>query len=111
MDIFGILDRATETALRTKMQMNFQYPMSSLNLRKKVLSMDKYLTDRIGVLQLGHIVETGVSKEIISNPIHPETCSLLSANPSPNPRVVKVRQVSMQQVLSTEEELARWTRA
>lgn len=85
MDISDILDRATETALCTKMQMNFQYPMSSLNLRKKVLFMDKYLTDRIGVLQLSHIVETGVSKEIFSNPIHPETCSLLSANPSPIP--------------------------
>ena len=95
------------------------------------LSMVKYISDRIGVLHLGHIVETGTSEEIFSNPIHPYTKSLLSANPTPNPRVEKTRQVmhydyatsgidylkgtlhnvgGMHQVLATEEELERWTR-
>ena len=95
------------------------------------LSMVKYISDRIGVLHLGHIVETGTSEEIFSNPIHPYTKSLLSANPSPNPRVEKTRQVmhydyatsgidylkgtlrnvgGTHQVLATEEELERWTR-
>lgn len=55
------------------------------------LSMVKYISDRIGVLHLGHLVETGTTEEIFSNPIHPYTKSLLSAIPLPDPRVEKVR--------------------
>lgn len=55
------------------------------------LSMVKYISDRIGVLHLGHLVETGTTEEIFTNPIHPYTKSLLSAIPSPNPRVEKNR--------------------
>ncbi|HEX3077722.1 MAG TPA: ATP-binding cassette domain-containing protein [Lachnospiraceae bacterium] len=58
------------------------------------LSMVKYISDRIGVLHLGHLVETGTTDEIFSNPIHPYTKSLLSAIPQANPRVEKTR-VSM----------------
>lgn len=53
------------------------------------LSMVKYISDRIGVLHLGHLVETGTTEEIFHNPIHPYTKSLLSAIPSPNPVVEK----------------------
>ena len=49
------------------------------------LSMVKYISDRIGVLHLGHLVETGTKEEIFSNPIHPYTKSLLSAIPHPQP--------------------------
>lgn len=49
------------------------------------LSMVKYISDRIGVLHLGHILETGTTDEIFTNPIHPYTQSLLSAIPQPNP--------------------------
>ena len=45
----------------------------------------KYISDRIGVLHLGHLVETGTTEEIFGNPIHPYTRSLLSAIPRPNP--------------------------
>ena len=55
------------------------------------LSMVKYISDRIGVLHLGHLLETGTTEEIFSNPIHPYTRSLLSAIPSPNPIVEKAR--------------------
>ena len=55
------------------------------------LSMVKYISDHIGVLHLGHLVETGTTEEIFNNPIHPYTKSLLSAIPSPNPRVEKNR--------------------
>ena len=53
------------------------------------LSMVKYISDRIGVLHLGRMLETGTKEEIFSNPLHPYTRSLLSAIPSPNPRVEK----------------------
>ncbi len=55
------------------------------------LSMVKYISDRIGVLHLGHLLETGTTDEIFSNPIHPYTKSLLSAIPEPNPILEKGR--------------------
>ena len=55
------------------------------------LSMVKYISNRIGVLHLGHLLETGTTEEIFENPIHPYTKSLLSAIPRPNPRVEKTR--------------------
>ena len=56
------------------------------------LSMVKYISDRIGVLHLGYLVETGTTHEIFSNPVHPYTKALLSAIPYPNPRIEKGRQ-------------------
>lgn len=55
------------------------------------LAMVKYISDRIGVLHLGHLLETGSKEEIFSRPIHPYTRSLLSAIPVPNPIVEKQR--------------------
>ena len=94
------------------------------------LSMVKYISDRIGVLHLGYMVETGTTEEIFANPVHPYTKSLLSAVPLPNPEVEK-RRVSIpydrakegvdyaagsehlvegtHTVLATDEEFARWT--
>ena len=55
------------------------------------LSMVKYISNRIGVLHLGYLLETGTTEEIFSNPIHPYTKSLISAIPHPNPSVEKGR--------------------
>ncbi|GHU71147.1 ABC transporter ATP-binding protein [Clostridia bacterium] len=55
------------------------------------LSMVKYLSDRIGVLHYGHLVETGTKDEIFESPLHPYTQSLISAIPHPNPAVEKHR--------------------
>lgn len=55
------------------------------------LSMVKYISERIGVLHMGHLVETGTTEEIFARPIHPYTKSLLSAIPVPNPRTEKTR--------------------
>lgn len=55
------------------------------------LSMVKYISDRIGVLHLGHLLETGTTEEIFEHPVHPYTRSLLSAIPAPNPVVEKNR--------------------
>ncbi|MDO4806196.1 MAG: ATP-binding cassette domain-containing protein [Coriobacteriales bacterium] len=94
------------------------------------LSMVKYISDRIGVLHLGYMVETGTADEIFANPIHPYTKSLLSAVPLPNPEVEKRRHPKAynrgaegvvyedgterlvegtHKVLATDEEFARWT--
>ena len=55
------------------------------------LSMVKYISDRIGVLHLGYMVESGTKEEIFSHPVHPYTKSLLSAIPHPNPVLEKHR--------------------
>ena len=95
------------------------------------LSMVKYISERIGVLHMGHLVETGTTEEIFTRPIHPYTQSLLSAIPVPNPRTEKTR-VAMSYnykeagvdynvgkrhhlegthyVLATDEEFEKWTK-
>lgn len=55
------------------------------------LSMVKHISDRIGVMYLGHLVEEGGSKELYANPMHPYTKALLSAVPIPDPLVGKSR--------------------
>ncbi|MGG2093210.1 ATP-binding cassette domain-containing protein [Bacillus sp. S13(2024)] len=49
------------------------------------LSMVKYISDRIGVMYHGKIVELAMSEELYEHPIHPYTKSLLSAIPLPDP--------------------------
>lgn len=56
------------------------------------LSMVNYISDRIGVMYLGHLVEVGKADELYENPLHPYTKALLSAIPIPDPDVAKVRQ-------------------
>lgn len=94
------------------------------------LSMVKYISNRIGVLHLGHLVESGTTEEIFEQPVHPYTKSLISAIPHPNPRVEKSRIAlkydyktsgidyskgerrlvnGTHYVLSTEEEYEKWT--
>ena len=51
------------------------------------LSMVRYLSDRIGVLHLGHMLEIGESEEIFADPVHPYTRSLLASSPRLNPVV------------------------
>jgi peptide/nickel transport system ATP-binding protein len=51
------------------------------------LSVVKFISDRIGVMYLGSMVEFGNKKDIFSNPLHPYTKALFSAIPNPNPDV------------------------
>ena len=55
------------------------------------LSMVKYISDRIGVMHKGKLVELGTADELYENPHHPYTKSLLSAIPLPDPNYEKTR--------------------
>lgn len=56
------------------------------------LSMIKHVSDRIGVMYNGKLVELATADELYNNPIHPYTKSLLSSIPIPDPKRVKARQ-------------------
>ncbi|GMB08920.1 oligopeptide transport system ATP-binding protein [Thermolongibacillus altinsuensis] len=55
------------------------------------LSMVKYISDRIGVMYFGKLVELADAEELYRNPIHPYTKSLLSAIPHPDPETERTR--------------------
>ncbi len=57
------------------------------------LSVVKYLSDRIAVMYLGRIVETGTREDVFERAAHPYTQALLSAVPRPDPRRKKERVV------------------
>lgn len=55
------------------------------------LSVVRHVTDRVGVMYHGRLVELGRTEDIYNNPIHPYTKSLLSAMPYPDPIFEKGR--------------------
>jgi len=55
------------------------------------IGMVKHISDRIGVMYLGHLVELGSSDDVYFRPLHPYTQALLSAIPIPDPQIGKNR--------------------
>ena len=59
------------------------------------LSMVKHISDRIGVMYLGNMVELSASGELYKNPLHPYTQALLSAVPIADPKASRERKKIM----------------
>lgn len=58
------------------------------------LSMVRYVSDDVGVMYLGQLVEKCEADEIYTHPLHPYTTGLLSSIPVPNPRLAKAKEKS-----------------
>jgi peptide/nickel transport system ATP-binding protein len=57
------------------------------------LAVVKHVSDRIAIMYLGHIVESGDGEEVHHHPRHPYTRALISAIPQPVPRRQRYRQI------------------
>lgn len=55
------------------------------------LSVVEHISDTVGVMYLGGLVETGETKDIFANPLHPYTQALFSAIPMPDPDLKRNR--------------------
>ena len=55
------------------------------------LSVIKYISDKVGVMYFGNMVELATADELFANPLHPYTKSLLSAVPLADPHYEKLR--------------------
>lgn len=56
------------------------------------LSMVKHISDRIGVMYLGNMMEVGESDDVYHKPLHPYTQALLSSVPIPDPKIAREKQ-------------------
>ncbi len=59
------------------------------------LSVVRFISDRIAVIHKGKIVELAETEILFANPMHPYTKSLLSAIPTPNPRVERNKKIEV----------------
>ena len=57
------------------------------------LSVVRFISDRIGVIYKGNIVEVAPSEELFNYPLHPYTKSLMSAIPVPDPQIEKEKKL------------------
>jgi peptide/nickel transport system ATP-binding protein len=86
---------ALDVSIRSQVLNLMKRLQAEHNLTYVVISHDlavvKYLSDRIGVMYLGRMVETGSGDDIYNRAAHPYTAGLLSAVPIPDPTIEKTK--------------------
>lgn len=88
------------SALDVSIQAQVVNLMKELQEKKKLtylfiahdLSMVKFISDRIGVMRFGKLLEVGTADEVYNHPLHDYTKSLISAVPIPDPDIERQRQ-------------------
>lgn len=88
------------SALDVSIQAQVVNLMKELQEKKKLtylfiahdLSMVKFISDRIGVMRFGKLLEVGTAEEVYNRPLHDYTKSLISAVPIPDPDIERQRQ-------------------
>jgi peptide/nickel transport system ATP-binding protein len=55
------------------------------------IALSRYMCNRIAVMYLGRIVETGTTDDVILNPLHPYTAALIAAVPVPDPTAKRTK--------------------
>jgi peptide/nickel transport system ATP-binding protein len=87
---------ALDVSIRSQVLNLMKRLQAEHNLTYIVISHDlavvKYLSDRIGVMYLGRMVETGSGEDIYSRAAHPYTAGLLSAVPIPDPTIERSKE-------------------
>lgn len=84
-ECIAALDASVQAQIVNMLRNIKQETGTSLLFISHDLSMVRFLSDRIGVLHLGYLLEIGSTEEIFNSPIHPYTRSLLAAIPRINP--------------------------
>lgn len=72
------------------------------------LSIIQYISDRVGVMHNGYLVELASADEIYANPIHPYTRSLLSVIPQPDPKTERNRKRTVYSSEDIHYEQGQW---
>ncbi|MFD1213968.1 ABC transporter ATP-binding protein [Arthrobacter sp. GCM10027362] len=60
------------------------------------LSVVRHVTDRVAVMYLGRIIETGTTEDVFERPLHPYTAALMSASPKLDPAARPTQRIVLQ---------------
>ena len=86
---------ALDVSIQAQVINMFEDLQESMNLTYLFIAHDlsvvRHISNRIGVMYLGSLVELGESYELNRHPIHPYTQTLLSAVPVPDPKLSRTR--------------------
>ena len=81
----AVQEQIAESEARLK-ELQEQYKFTYLFISHD-LSVVEHISDTVGVMYLGNLVEYGATEDIFRNPLHPYTKALFSAIPIPDPTV------------------------
>ena len=86
---------ALDVSIQAQVVNMFEDLQNSLGVSYLFIAHDllvvNHISDRIAVMYLGKMMEMAEADELMNNPIHPYTQSLLSAVPMPDPKIARTR--------------------